>query len=112
MEETKKTNPADLNGDGKVTFSEQVQYTAGKVMDKAKEVAADAKVQLDELGDKVEGKYAELKEKAESGELKEKAQAALASAKEKGSDLFDKAKAKGAELAEKAKEKLKEKKEA
>ena len=112
MEETKKTNPADLNGDGKVTFAEQVQYTAGKVMDKAKEVAADAKVQLDELGDKVEGKYAELKEKAESGELNEKAQAAFANAKEKGSDLFDKAKAKGAELAEKAKEKLQEKKEA
>ena len=71
-----------------------------------------SKEQLDELGDKVEGKYAELKEKAESGELKEKAQAAFANAKEKGAELFDKAKEKGAELAEKAKEKLQEKKEA
>ena len=36
MEEEKK-NPMDLNGDGKVTFGEKVQYYAGKAGEKVEE---------------------------------------------------------------------------
>ena len=36
MEEEKK-NPMDLNGDGKVTLGEKVQYYAGKASDKVEE---------------------------------------------------------------------------
>ena len=36
MEEEKK-NPMDLNGDGKVSFGEKVQYYAGKAGEKVEE---------------------------------------------------------------------------
>ena len=69
-EETK--NPMDLNGDGKVTVGEKVQYYAGK----AKEVGAKAKEKAKEV-------YAEAKEDAK--ELKEKAKAKVDEIKAKKS---------------------------
>ena len=38
MSEENVKNPMDLNGDGKVTFGEKVQYKAGQAADKAKDV--------------------------------------------------------------------------
>ena len=35
-------NPMDLNGDGKVTIAEKVQYKAGQAYDKIKEEAKEA----------------------------------------------------------------------
>ena len=35
--EEEKVNPMDLNGDGKVTFGEKVQYYAGKAGEKVEE---------------------------------------------------------------------------
>ena len=35
--EEEKINPMDLNGDGKVTFGEKVQYYAGKAGEKVEE---------------------------------------------------------------------------
>lgn len=43
MCEENKTNPADLNGDGKVTIKEQIQYSAMQAKAKAEELAAKAK---------------------------------------------------------------------
>ena len=56
MEEEKK-NPMDLNGDGKVSFGEKVQYYAGKAGEKVEEgvkkvydgVKEDAKDALEDM---------------------------------------------------------------
>lgn len=48
MCDEKKINPADLNGDGKVTFMEQVQYTAGQA--KAEELAGKVKEEISGRG--------------------------------------------------------------
>jgi Ca2+-binding EF-hand superfamily protein len=53
MEEEIKKNPADLNGDGKVSFSEKLQAAAGKVADKAKETYGKAKERTEEVIDKI-----------------------------------------------------------
>ncbi|MBQ4189486.1 MAG: hypothetical protein II660_05825, partial [Bacteroidales bacterium] len=50
-------NPMDLNGDGKVTIAEKVQYKAGQAYDKIKEEAKD-------LGEKAAVKAKELGAKA------------------------------------------------
>ena len=88
MEENKPQetiDPRDLNGDGKVSFGEKVQYAAGKAADKAKEVYAEAKEKTVEVAGKVAEKskefYAEAKEKA--GDLKEKAADKIDTAKQK-----------------------------
>ena len=36
-------DPRDLNGDGKVTLGEKIQYAAGKAGEKVKEVAGEMK---------------------------------------------------------------------
>ena len=59
-----KINSADLDGDGKVTFKEKVQFTAGKVADKSKAAYAEAKDKAVELGGKAKDAFAEAKEKA------------------------------------------------
>ena len=46
MEENKPQetiDPRDLNGDGKVTLSEKIQYAAGQAAEKAKVVYSEAK---------------------------------------------------------------------
>lgn len=55
MSEENVKNPMDLNGDGKVTFGEKVQYKAGQAADKAKDVYAKA-------SEKVKDAYADAKE--------------------------------------------------
>lgn len=50
MCDEKKINPADLNGDGKVTFMEQVQYTAGQTKAKAEELAGKVKEEISGRG--------------------------------------------------------------
>ena len=52
-------NPMDLNGDGKVTIAEKVQYKAGQAYDKIKEEAK-------ELTDKAKAKISEIKAKKEA----------------------------------------------
>ena len=78
-------DPRDLNGDGKVTLKEKVQYTAGQAVDKAKDMYADAKEKTVEVAGKVADKskelYAEAKDKAD--DLKDKAADALDTAKQK-----------------------------
>ena len=43
MEEEKKLDPRDLNGDGKVTLEEKLRYAATKASDKLSEVAGEVK---------------------------------------------------------------------
>ena len=88
MEENKNQealDPRDLNGDGKVTLKEKVQYAAGQAVDKAKDVYADAKEKTAEVAGKVADKskelYAEAKDKA--ADLKDKAADAVDTAKQK-----------------------------
>lgn len=50
MCDEKKINPADLNGDGKVAFMEQVQYTAGQAKAKAEELAGKVKEEISGRG--------------------------------------------------------------
>ena len=47
MSDEPKKKAMDLDGDGKVTLDEAIQYTK----DKAGEIAGKAKVKLDELGE-------------------------------------------------------------
>ena len=95
MEENKPQetiDPRDLNGDGKVTLSEKIQYAAGQAAEKAKvvyfegkektvEVAGKVAVKSKEVADKSKELYAEAKEKA--GDLKEKAADKIDTAKQK-----------------------------
>ena len=87
----------DLNGDGKVTLKEKVQYTAGQVTDKAKDVYAEAKDKTVEVAGKVADKakdvYAEAKEKTVevAGKVTEKAKDIYAEVKENAEDLQNKA---------------------
>ena len=68
-EETK--DPRDLNGDGKVTLGEKVQYYAGKAGEKVEkatdqafsEVKEDAKEESAEAADKAKAKIDEFKAK-------------------------------------------------
>ena len=81
MEENKNQealDPRDLNGDGKVTLSEKVQYAAGQAAEKAKGVYADAKVKAAEVAGKVADKSKEL-----YAEAKEKTADAIDTAKQK-----------------------------
>ena len=59
MSEEKK-KAMDLDGDGKVTFDEAMQYTKAK----AGELAGKAKVKAAEIGEEAKVKFAELKEDA------------------------------------------------
>ena len=52
MEEEKKLDPRDLDGDGKVTFEEKVKYAAAQAGKKISEVAAGAKEGAQKLYDK------------------------------------------------------------
>ena len=88
MEENKNQealDPRDLDGDGKVTLKEKVQYAAGQAADKAKEIYAEAKDKTVEVAGKVADKskelYAEAKDKA--ADVKDKAADALDTAKQK-----------------------------
>ena len=60
MSDEPKKKAMDLDGDGKVTLNEAIQYTK----DKAGEIAGKAKVKLDELGEEAKEEFAELKEEA------------------------------------------------
>ena len=42
-------DPRDLNGDGKVTLGEKIQYAAGKAGEKVKEVAGEMKENAKDL---------------------------------------------------------------
>lgn len=99
MCEDKKINPADLNGDGKVTFMEQVQYTAGQAKAKAEELAAKAKES--EAYAKVKDLAAKAGEKAEeiAGKVKEDFNEAYAATKGQVDELLAKNEAKPAEPA-------------
>ena len=61
-------NPMDLNGDGKVTIAEKVQYKAGQAYDKIKEEAKEAydkaSLKAKDLGEKAAVKAKELGAKA------------------------------------------------
>ena len=59
-------DPRDLNGDGKVTLKEKVQYTANQAVDKAKDVYAEAKEEVAEAAGKAKAKVSELKNKKEA----------------------------------------------
>ena len=95
MEEEKK-NPMDLNGDGKVTLGEKVQYYADKagdaieegvkkvyegVKEDAEEALADAKKIYDKAADKAKDVYADAKESVDG--VAEKAKAMIDDLKEK-----------------------------
>ena len=57
MEEIKNQetlDPRDLNGDGKVTLKEKVQYTAGQAVDKAADALDTAKQKLQARKDEKE----------------------------------------------------------
>lgn len=99
MCDEKKINPADLNGDGKVTFMEQVQYTAGQAKAKAEELAAKAKES--EAFAKVKDLAAKAGDKAEelAGKVKEEINEAYATTKGQVDDLLAKNEAKPAEPA-------------
>lgn len=74
MAEEIKKDPRDLDGDGKVTLSEKIQYglkqageKAGKIVDEAKEKGKDlyakASVKTKETVDAAKAKVQELKDK-------------------------------------------------
>ena len=65
MEENKpqEFDPRDLNQDGKVTLGEKVQYAAGKVADKSKELYAEAKDKAADLKEKAADKIDTAKQK-------------------------------------------------
>lgn len=93
MEENKNQealDPRDLNGDGKVTLMEKIQYATGQAAEKAKDVYSEAKEKTVEVAGKVADKSKEL----------------YAEAKDKASDLKDKA----ADKIDTAKQKIQEKK--
>ena len=104
MEENKTQetlDPRDLNGDGKVTLKEKVQYAAGQAAEKAKEVAG-------KVADKSKEVYAEAKEKTVevAGKVADKSKEIYAEAKEKAVDLKEKA----ADKIDTAKQKIQDKK--
>ena len=80
MSENVNKNPMDLNGDGKVTLGEKVEYTVGKAQEKLEEAFQEIKEDAkDALGD-----AQELYDKA-----KEEISEAAADAKKKLQDLKD-----------------------
>lgn len=116
MCEENKINPADLNGDGKVTFKEQIQYAAQQAMakaeelteqvkeseafaktkefaaqasDKTKELAAKAGAKADEITTKIKESEAYGKVSEKAADLKEDAKEAFDKAKDKIEDIFD-----------------------
>lgn len=100
MEENKNQealDPRDLDGDGKVTLKEKVQYAAGQAADKAKEIYAEAKEKTVEVVGKAAEKgkefYAEAKEKTVevAGKVADKSKELYAEAKDKAVELQDKA---------------------
>ena len=88
-------DPRDLNGDGKVTLSEKIQYAAGKAGEKVKEVAGEMKEGAKNLYDKAAPKakevFAEMKENAE--DLMDKAKDKIDSLKDKKQDVPEEPKA-------------------
>ena len=54
MEEEKKPDPRDLDGDGKVTLEEKVKFVAAQATKKLNEVVAEAKDKIDNLTGKKE----------------------------------------------------------
>lgn len=99
MSEENVKNPMDLNGDGKVTFGEKVQYKAGQAADKAKDVYAKA-------SEKVKDAYADAKE--DFAEAKDKAKEVYAKASEKVKDAYADAKEDFVEAKDLAKSKIQE----
>lgn len=79
-------DPRDLDGDGKVTFKEKVQYTADKAVDKAEEL-------VNQVADSAKEVYAGAKEKTVeiAGKVADKSKEIYAEAKDKAEDLMDKA---------------------
>ncbi len=76
-EETK--DPRDLNGDGKVSFGERVQYAADKANEKISEVADEMKENAKEMYEKASPKVKEAYEEAKenAGEWMDKAKAKI-----------------------------------
>ena len=114
MSEENVKNPMDLNGDGKVTLAERVQYAAGKAGEKidqamdqikadAKVTAADAKVFAAKAGEKAKEFAAKAGDKAKEFAAKagDKAKVVYAEAKEDVAEAAEKAKAKIDEWKEK-----------
>lgn len=99
MSEENVKNPMDLNGDGKVTFGEKVQYKAGQAAEKAKDVYAKA-------SEKVKDAYADAKE--DFAEAKDKAKDVYAKASEKVKDAYADAKEDFVEAKDLAKSKIQE----
>ena len=110
MSEENVKNPMDLNGDGKVTFGEKVQYTAGKAAEKVEEavnkvydgVKEDAKDALEDA----KKLYGKASEKAK--DLGDKAKDVYSEAADKAKDAYKDAKEDLAEAAGKAKAKIQE----
>lgn len=88
-------DPRDLNGDGKVTLGEKIQYAAGKAGEKVKEVAGEMKENAKDLYAKAAPKakevLAEMKENAE--DLVDKAKGKIDSLKDKKNDVPEEPKA-------------------
>ena len=100
MAETKK---ADLNGDGKVTLKESLEYAAKiakeEILDAAqtaKEVEAETRVKADAFAEKAvaEGKEAYAEAKVKAAEVSEDLKEAYGKAKVAAGEVADKAKAK------------------
>jgi len=109
MNENVEKNPMDLNGDGKVTFSEKVQYTVGKAQEKTEEVLNEIKDDaVEALG---EAKVLAGKAKEKAAEAKVKVGEKAAEAKEKAAEAKVKVGEKVAEAKEKAEGKIQELKE-
>ncbi len=128
MSEENVKNPMDLNGDGKVTLGEKVQYNVGKAQEKVEkainDIAADAKdvagkvvekgkeyydVAADkakDVADKAKDVYAEAKEKGK--EYVEKGKEYYDVAADKAKDVYADAKEKGKEFVEDTKAKVQE----
>lgn len=94
-------DPRDLNKDGKVSFTEKVQFAAGQAKEKAVEVAG-------KVAEKSKVVYAEAKEKTVevAGKVADKSKELYAEAKDKAADLKEMA----ADKIDTAKQKLQEKK--
>lgn len=92
MSEEVKKDPRDLNGDGKVTLGEKVQYAAEKAGEKIEAAIADAKEDAKEALGEAKELYSKASDKAKD---------MYAEAKESAKDLYDKAADKVHELKDK-----------
>lgn len=90
-------NPMDLDGDGKVTIKERIQYTAMQAKAKAEEIAeqvkeSEAYAKAKDVAAKASGKASEMIDKAKESEAYAKAKDVAAKAGEKASEMIAKVK--------------------